>query len=160
MHSIKVAEIMSSPVVTLQADHGIGLAEGVMRFQHIRHLPVVDEHGSLVGLITHRDLVKTLSYELGKPIDLTRHRGFTIPVRRIMQSAVWTVTPLTPVLEAARILRDHKIGCLPVIENKRVVGIVTAEDFLMLLTRFLETRRDREDTDPEIRLRNLEASMR
>jgi CBS domain-containing membrane protein len=152
MNSIRVANIMSKPVVTLQADHGIGLAEGVMRFEHIRHLPVVDEEGRLVGVITHRDLMKALAYQLAKPVDVEAGIGLTVQVRDVMQRSVWSVSPHTPVLEAARVLRDHKIGCLPVLENERVVGIVTAVDFLSLLTRFLESRRDREDTDPEIRL--------
>ena len=144
MRSLKVSALMQTEVIALDSDHSINLAEGVMRLSRIRHLPVV-EGGRLVGLVTHRDLVRAQAAYLAEP---ARGHPLAVPVRQVMQTNVWTVTPDTSVLEAAQIMLDHKFGCLPVVDGQRLVGIVTEADFLALLIRALESRRPEEDTDP------------
>lgn len=146
MKAIHVEDIMTRPVVSVQSDHSIHLAAGVMQLKHIRHLPVV-EGDKLVGLITHRDLLRAQAALLAAPYDPRNDLSMTVPVTHIMRTNVWTVTPKTPLLEAARIVLDHKFGCLPVVEGRRVVGIVTEVDFIRVLVDGLTFRRDREDTD-------------
>lgn len=137
MSGPRVGEVMTHPVVTLRRDHSINLARGVMEMERIRHLPVVDG-GRLVGLVSHRDIVQAQATLLAGP------RGDDVgalatPVETIMQAAPRTVSPQTPVVEAARMLVDAHIGCLPVVdETGRLVGIVTATDFLELLIARLE----------------------
>ncbi len=146
MKAIHVEDIMTRPVVSVQSDHSIHLAAGVMQLKHIRHLPVV-EGDKLVGLITHRDLLRAQAALLAAPYDPRNDLSMTVPVTHIMRTNVWTVTPKTPLLEAARIVLDHKFGCLPVVDGRRVVGIVTEVDFIRVLVDGLTFRRDREDTD-------------
>ncbi len=144
---ILVGAIMSHPVTTVQPDHSIHFAISLMRAQRIRHLPVVDGEHRLVGLVTQRDLLSAESSLLSAPFDaLHSEESLSLPVSDVMRTSVWAVDVDTPVLEAARILRDHKFGCLPVLDEERLVGIVTAEDFLSLLVSQLEQRREREDT--------------
>lgn len=143
---ILVSSIMSHPVIALQADHSIHFAISLMRAERIRHLPVVDGH-RLVGLVTQRDLISAESSLLSAPFDaLHSEASLSVPVSEVMRTSVWAVDVETPVLEAARILRDHKFGCLPVLDEEKLVGILTAEDFLTLLVSSLERRREREDT--------------
>lgn len=143
---ILVQSIMTHPVVAVQSDHSIHFAIGLMRSERIRHLPVVDGH-RLVGLVTQRDLISAESSLLSAPFDaLHSEESLSVPVSEVMRTSVWAVDVDTPVLEAARIMRDHKFGCLPVLDEERLVGIVTAEDFLTLLVSSLERRREREDT--------------
>jgi CBS domain-containing protein len=136
---------MTSPVVSLQSDHSVHFASGLMQRAHIRHLPVVDD-GQLVGLVTHRDLMAAQSSVLARRFDPRGEGALSLCVADIMKTGVWSVERRTPVLEAARIMSDHKLGCLPVLDAEQLVGIVTAADFLQLLVRALEWRREREDT--------------
>jgi CBS domain-containing membrane protein len=138
---------MTRKVISVQLDHSIHLASGVMQLQNIRHLPVLDGQ-RLVGLITHRDLLRAQAVVLAAPYDPKHDASMSISVSQIMRTNVWTVTPNTSVLEAARIILDHKFGCLPVVEDGRLVGIATEIDFIRCLVDGLAQRREREDTDP------------
>jgi CBS domain-containing membrane protein len=148
MNAIRVGDIMTKQVVALQYDHSVHLASSLMHMKHIRHLPVIDASSQLVGIVTHRDLVGAQAHLLARG----DRESLSVPVAQVMRTQVWSVHPDTPVLEAARIMHDHKFGCLPVLDGRRVVGIVTEADLLATLLKLLETRRDREDTDPRLRL--------
>jgi len=145
LKALLVETIMTSPVVSLQSDHSVHFASGLMQLGHIRHLPVL-EGERLVGLVTHRDLVAAQASLLAKKFEPGAGDALSLRVADIMKTGVWSVERHTPILEAARIMSDHKLGCLPVLEAERLVGIVTAADFLQLLVRALEWRREREDT--------------
>lgn len=144
---IHVEDIMTRKVVSVRSDHSIHLAAGIMRLEHIRHLPVLDNE-RLVGLLTHRDLLAAQARVLAMPFDSHDAATMSVAVTSIMRTNIWTVAPRTPVLEAARIILDHKFGCLPVLEASRVVGIVTEVDFIRYLVESLDGRRGREDTHP------------
>jgi len=103
-----------------------------MEWRHIRHVPVEDDEGRLVGLISHRDLLRLLAKGL-----LSRSAK-EVTVKEIMIRDLMTVAPETPALEALAIMRRRKVGCLPVVENDRLVGIVTAYDFLSLSAEIIE----------------------
>src|SRR5690349_14785958 len=114
MH-VLVKHLMKSPVVSLFAEQTVPLAEDIMRFKHIRHLPVIDDEGHLVGLVSHRDLL--------------RARKPDLRVCDLMTRDVWTVTPDTLASVAGSTLGDHRFGCLPVVDARNVVvGIVTEHD--------------------------------
>ncbi len=127
-----VAQLMSTDLFTAHPDDLIDLAANVMEWRHIRHVPVEDDEGRLVGLISHRDLLRLLAQGL-----LSRGAK-EITVREIMIRDLTTVAPETPTLEALAIMRRRKVGCLPVVENDRLVGIVTAYDFLALSAQIIE----------------------
>jgi CBS domain-containing protein len=118
-----VGQFMSTDVFTMRPDDLVDFAASVMDWRHIRHVPVEDEDGHLVGLVSHRDLLRLLArgvHDTGEPVC----------VRQIMKTDPVTVAPQTPTLEAVASMREHKVGCLPVVEDGVLVGIVTAQDFL------------------------------
>lgn len=119
-----VGQFMSTDLFTVQPDDLIDLAASVMDWRHIRHVPVEDEAGRLVGLVTHRGLLHRLITRIGD-----RDLG-VITVKEIMVPQPLTVSPSTPTLEAVEMMREHGVGCLPVVEGDQLVGIVTSYDFL------------------------------
>lgn len=119
-----VSQFMSTDLFTVQPDDLIDLAASVMDWRHIRHVPVEDKEGRLVGLITHRGLLRLMSN--GRSAE---GRKETI-VQEIMVTNPVTVSPSTSSLQAIEIMRTNRVGCLPVVENDQLMGIVTSYDFL------------------------------
>ena len=114
------------------------LAEDLMKLRHIRHIPVIDHDSKLVGLVSHRDILAANTSRLvGLSDDQRKARQSNITVRDIMTSEIWTVSPQTSAEVAAQTLLDHQYGCLPVIENGRLVGILTERDFLKIAIQHL-----------------------
>jgi CBS domain-containing membrane protein len=125
-------DIMTTPVVTFFAEQTLPLAEDVMHFKHLRHLPVVDDIGRLVGLVSHRDLLRAqISSLLGLTDEQRRARQADVRIWQVMTRDIWTVRPDTDVRAVGRTLLDHEFGCLPVIDGAdRIVGIITERDFV------------------------------
>ncbi|MBW2460213.1 MAG: CBS domain-containing protein [Deltaproteobacteria bacterium] len=127
----QVKNLMTSDVVTLSHSQSVPLAEAVMKLKRVRHLPVVSPEGALVGLVTHRDLLRAkLSNLTGLTEDERTDHELRIPVSSIMRTDVWTIGPNTVATKAANMLRDHSYGCLPVVEGGKLVGILTEADFV------------------------------
>ena len=118
-----VNEIMRRPVTVIHLDTTLGEAFQLFQARGFRHLPVV-ERGRLVGVLTDRDLRFATSSLSPAP------RTSQDPVSSAMTSPVLTADPLDPVEDAARIMRDRKIGCLPVMDGTELVGILTGMDLL------------------------------
>ncbi len=118
-----VQEMMRSPVVTLPPDASLQEACALFTGRGFRHLPVM-EGGRLVGVLTDRDLRWATSALCPEP------RKLEDPVRSAMSQPPITIDPLDPVEDAARIMREHKIGCLPVMDGPELVGILTGMDIL------------------------------
>lgn len=129
-----IGQFMSTDLFTVRPDDLIDLAASLMDWRHIRHVPVENEEGRLVGLVTHRDLLRLLSH--GK-------HDKDVTVRDVMVSNPVTVSPATPTLDAIQIMRERKIGCLPVVENDQLVGIVTSYDFLEASARLFQEHLER-----------------
>jgi CBS domain-containing protein len=123
-----VRQFMSTDLFTVSPDDLIDLAASVMDWRHIRHVPVEDQEGRLVGLITHRGLLRMM---------LNNHSKLTT-VREIMVTDPVTVSPSTPSLEAMELMRSNRVGCLPVVDNDQLVGIVTSYDFLEATAKLFE----------------------
>jgi CBS domain-containing protein len=119
-----VGQFMSTDLFTLRPTDLVDLAASLMEWRHIRHVPVEDENGRLVGLVTHRGLLRLLSRSPNAP------DGSSMTVQEIMKANPTSVTSTTPTLEAIEIMRRSGIGCLPVVDNSQLVGIVTSYDFL------------------------------
>ena len=118
-----VGQFMSTDLFTVSPDDLMDFAASMMDWRHIRHVPVEDQEGRLVGLVTHRGLLRLLTnggYRNEQPVT----------VREIMVTDPVTVSPLTSSLEAMELMRKHGVGCLPVVEGDQLVGIVTSYDFL------------------------------
>lgn len=119
-----IGQFMSTDLFTVQPDDLIDLAASVMDWRHIRHVPVEDGEGRLAGLVSHRALLRLMSQETAQA------DARPITVSEIMIPSPVTVGPSTTSLEAIEIMRSQRIGCLPVVEGERLVGIVTSYDFL------------------------------
>jgi CBS domain-containing membrane protein len=133
MEGLRVRDVMTADVTTLQRNDKLSLADDIMRLGRIRHLPVLDENGQLAGLVTQRDLFRgALAKALGYGERAQRQLMDTLVVKEVMTSAVITTTPDTLLSEAAHVLIERKIGCLPVVEAGRLVGIITEGDFVTL----------------------------
>ena len=116
-----IGQFMTTDLFTVRPDDLIDLAASLMDWRHIRHVPVEDDQGRLVGLVTHRNLLRVLS---------AGPRKENITVRDVMVPNPVTVSPMTPTLDAIQKMRERKIGCLPVVDAEQLVGIVTSYDFL------------------------------
>lgn len=123
-----VADIMQSPVVTVRPDAPLAEAARLLAQRGIRHLPVVDEAGTLVGILSDRDLKRAVAGATALE---------TLRVGTVMTRAVITTVGRLPVEEAARLMVMEKISALPVVEGGRLVGIVTETDILDLFVRAL-----------------------
>src|SRR5690606_19193249 len=114
-------DLMSGTVLTLTPGQSLPFARELMAMKRLRHLPVVDDDGLLVGLITHRDLLAAAVSSLAPLSESEREElQFKVPVARAMQEHVWTIGPDAPAEAAARLMLDHQIGCLPVTEGRRL----------------------------------------
>jgi acetoin utilization protein AcuB len=123
-----VKDIMRSPAVAIPPDTTLEDAYRTMREKGIRHLPVLDS-GRLVGVITDRDLRLATSALAPSPFPPGSR------VAQVMSREPLTADPLDPVEDAARTMRERKIGCLPVVADGAMVGIVTGLDLLDALMR-------------------------
>jgi CBS domain-containing membrane protein len=137
MKELKVRDVMTSDPTTLKRNDKLTLADDIMRLGRVRHLPVVDDDGEiLVGIVTQRDLFRdALAQALGYGKHAQRKILDTLSVKDVMATEVVTTSPDTSLIEAARLLTERKIGCLPVVDNGRLVGILTEGDFVALVAR-------------------------
>jgi CBS domain-containing protein len=133
-----VRDIMTREIAVLHEEDNLELAESAMKSFRFRHIPVV-EGDKLVGLVTERDLLKASISSLDQDHDLRDHnlkRYFFI--REAMTLDVTSVRPDTLILDAARLMREKKLGCLPVTDDDgKLIGIVTGSDLVALAMRFL-----------------------
>ena len=118
-----VGQFMSTDLFTVSPDDLIDFAASLMDWRHIRHVPVEDREGRLVGLVTHRALLRLLMNGMNRELK-------PITVQEIMVKDPVTVSPSTTSLEAIQVMRNRGVGCLPVVEGEQLVGIVTSYDFL------------------------------
>jgi CBS domain-containing protein len=126
---LKVEHYMTTDLFTVQADDAVEMVANLMIWERIRHVPVEDGDHHLVGVLTHRAVLKFVM-EGGSPRKTS--------VGEIMKRDVTTVTPETPTIDALRLMRRLRVGCLPVLLDGRLVGIVTDEDFMDLASKLLE----------------------
>ncbi|HSD45288.1 MAG TPA: CBS domain-containing protein [Pyrinomonadaceae bacterium] len=130
-----VGQFMTTDLFTVKPDDVVDLAASVMDWRHVRHVPVEDEEGRLVGLVTHRALLRLMTMGGGSR---SAGENQAITVREVMVTNPVTVTPSTPSLEAIETMRRNRVGCLPVVEGNELVGIVTSYDFLEASARLFE----------------------
>ena len=129
-----VRDVMSANPQTLGRNDALTMADDLMQAERIRHLPVLDERGHLTGIISQRDLFHSA---------LVRALGFgragrermleSLLVKEVMTDKVETTTPQTSLTEAARVMAERKIGCLQVVEDGALVGILTEGDIVALV---------------------------
>ncbi|WP_231868442.1 acetoin utilization AcuB family protein [Fictibacillus phosphorivorans] len=122
-----VQNMMQKNVVTIHENETIGTALKLMLESDIRNLPVIDNNGSLLGLITDReikDASPSIFHQNEHPED------FEKPVSSIMKPAAFTAHPLDIAEELSTIFSEHNISCIPVLEEKKLAGLVTEREML------------------------------
>ena len=134
---LRVEEFMATDLFTVQKDDLIELVAELMDWRKIRYMPVEDAKGNLVGLITSRLLLRYYS----KLRSFNPESAGT--VKDIMIENVITITPEKTILEALQLMRGNKIGCLPVVKNGELIGIITEMDFLRISSRLIERLGDK-----------------
>lgn len=135
----RVSDIMTRQVIAIEPNSTLEPIEDGMRRFGIRHLPVIDPDNRLVGVLSHRELMhaesSTLSADRAVRDEVILKRA---TVAHIMSREPITVTPDSSLQEAGKILLRYKIGCLPVVvEDNRLVGIVTRSDFVKLALHYV-----------------------
>lgn len=121
---------MTTDLFTVSPDDIVDLAASLMEWEHLRHVPVESADGKLVGLVTHRSLMRNISH--ARPDDQS------VTVAEVMDKKPHTCTPETSTLEAIQTMRRHKVSCLPVVRDGKLVGIITEHDFFGIAGQLLE----------------------
>ena len=128
---LNVRELMTPEPKTASTSDNLAWVYDTLDAMHIRHLPVVDRGGELVGLVTHRELMRRVVGNLEHlPITRMKAELREMTVEVVMQTGVESVGPDQDITEAAELMMDNKFGCLPVVEGTRLVGILTETDFV------------------------------
>jgi acetoin utilization protein AcuB len=136
-----VGRWMRAPVATIAAESPVREAAALMRGRAIRHLPVVDDQGRLIGIVTDRDLRQVVfDAAVRERLPLEAESLGELPVRAVMTWSVVTVTPATDLRAAAALMRERRLGALPVVEGGLLVGMLTERDLLAALLAVLRER--------------------
>jgi CBS domain-containing protein len=125
-----VKDIMMGSPVTLKPDDRLDLANDIISLGRIRHIPVLQDD-KLVGLLSERDVMAAAATEFFGSKVLK-----SLLIKHVMKKKVITVNPDTPIKEAAHLMRDKKIGCVPVVRKNALVGLVTTTDILRYVEGF------------------------
>jgi acetoin utilization protein AcuB len=132
-----VRQFMTSPVTSLPSSARLLDAGLLLRAGRIRHIPIIDD-GQLVGILSDRDVQRCTPSLLTRVTADEYNAIFEdTPVARVMSRDPQHISPDAPLHKAAALLREQKLGCLPVVENGQVIGIITKDDMLAALVKLL-----------------------
>jgi len=132
---LRVRDVMTREVRTLGPNDRLSLVEELMQQGRFRHVVVVDDR-RVVGVLSQRDIFfGALAWSLGHGRKAREQLLAATAVKEVMASRVVSVDPDAPLGDAAALLREHKIGCLPVVAGDELVGILTEGDFLALIAK-------------------------
>jgi len=136
MPELHVRDIMTKDVKTIGRNDSLATADEVMRLGRIRHIVVIDEDGSLAGILSQRDLfLGGLLRALGYGSHAKARALEMLVVKEAMVADVVTTTSEAPVSSAAAAMLERKIGCVPVVDGGKLVGIVSESDFVRQFVR-------------------------
>ncbi len=129
----RVRDLMTTDLLTLEQNEPLLLADEKMEARQVRHLIVVDEEGALAGVLSQRDIfLGGLLRGLGYGSRARDQALESLRLKDAMKASPVTTTPDTAVADAAETMITGRIGCLPVLEGERIVGILTEGDFVAL----------------------------
>ncbi len=139
--SLKVEEFMTTDLFTARPQDILEFVADVMEWRKIRHLPIENKYGKLEGIISSRLLLR--HYRERQNADKQDKKNYT--AKDIMIKDPITISPYETIMDAISIMQENQIGCLPVVKNDKLVGIVTEVDFLRLSTRLLKRLGDQQE---------------
>ena len=131
-----VEEFMTTDLFTVHEDEPLELVANLMDWKRVRHIPVENEQGGLVGLVSCFEVLRQLERNISEGVT------DSFPVSAIMNREPLTVGPETKTLEAIALMRRERVDCLPVVKQSRLVGILTERDFIGVAARLLEQSPD------------------
>jgi len=132
--NLKVQDIMQTEVHTLGRNDKLSVADELMQSKDVRHVPVLNEDEKICAVISQRDLYRgALLKAMGYGSHMIDKLFDNYVVKEAMSNELHTTTPETPVQEAASVILGQKVGCLPVLDDQKLVGIVTKSDFLKII---------------------------
>ncbi|MEN8181114.1 MAG: CBS domain-containing protein [Myxococcota bacterium] len=132
---LRVADVMTREVRTVGRNDELSVADELMKVGGFRHVVVVDDAGQVAGVISHRDVFYgALAWSMGLGTAAHEKALEAYPVKQVMQASVVSVDSRTPLSDAATLMLERRIGCLPVIDGGNLVGILTEGDVLALLS--------------------------
>ena len=135
---LTVAEIMTREPYTLGPNDSLASARELLAAHHIRHIPIVSPQNNLIGLVSQRDVLAAAdSCVLNNPPGETSQESY-VALSAIMTSPVQTADETTSLRGAAMHLHKHKLGCLPVMRNGKLTGIITDADFVAIAINLME----------------------
>ena len=133
-----VAEIMTREPYTLGPDDTLAQARQLMAEHHIRHIPVLSADNSLIGLVSQRDVLAAGDSKILNREDAAGAKDHYVALSSIMTSPVQTVEEDASLRGTAMRLQKNKLGCLPVLNAGRLVGIITDSDFVTIAINLME----------------------
>lgn len=142
-----VQDMMSTEPITLTSKNTISDAKCLMESHRIRHVPIVDRQGRLEGLVTQRDVLAAQSSSLEKAVG--DNDPMQASLSRFLQRSLYTVSPCAGLKATALYMQNHKIGCLPVVKDDKLVGIITDSDFIAIAITLLEIQEETEPMEPD-----------
>jgi acetoin utilization protein AcuB len=127
---------MVSKVITVLPNVSISEAHNIMRNNSIRRLPVVSPEGNLLGIVTLGD-VREASPSKATSLSIweLNYLWAQLTVERVMTHKVISITPDTSMVEAARLMLEHKVSGLPVVEDNKVIGMITESDIFRMVVK-------------------------
>ncbi len=139
----KVEDMMTRNPHTLLRSHSLSDAKNLMDKHEIRHVPVVDTDNRLLGVVTQRDVLAAQESSLQKAPEQQSHT-LTTPLDIAMRKNVMAVAPHAGLRASATYMQKHKVGCLPVVKDGLLVGIITDSDFVTIAIHLLELQEEAE----------------
>ena len=130
---LKVEQYMTTDLFTVHEEDPVALAAQLMEWQRIRHVPVEDHEHKLIGLISYRAILRLFARS-------SADEAGSVAVSEVMKRDPVTVGPDLPTLRAIEVMRTYGVGCLPVVRQGRLVGIVTESDFMDIARELLEEK--------------------
>ncbi len=131
---LRVRDLMTEGAFAVRPKDSLATVSELMDEHGVRHIPVVDGEGKLVGLVSHRDLLRNaLRGQAGLPPELEKNLLLATTASQIMTHEPQTAEPEDDIRQAAQRMLTHKYGCLPVVREGRLVGIITESDFVRFL---------------------------
>jgi CBS domain-containing membrane protein len=138
---VKVRELMQTSVVTVRASDALTQVDDLMKTGWVRHLPVVDATNRVLGVVSQRDLLRaSMSSAAGADYKTQQQWLEQVLVRDVMTKRPNTIEPDAEIAEAVDAFLAGKFGCLPVVENGKLVGVLTETDLLRHLQMLLRKK--------------------
>lgn len=134
---LTVAEIMTREPYTLGPDDTLAAARQLLAEHHIRHIPIVSAEGTLIGVVSQRDVLAAGDTTV-LPREASGSRENYVALSTIMTTPVQTVDESASLRGTALHLQKHKVGCLPVLRKGKLVGIITDSDFVTIAINLME----------------------